>query len=60
MFGDAKDVAELVRCRACCDARSDIELLRNLYRIIDLYAEIPHSALILGLPVTLPLNGYPN
>jgi hypothetical protein len=49
MLGHAKDVAEHVRCWGHCDCRSNIDLLRDLDRIVDLYAKIPHRALDLGV-----------
>ena len=40
-----------VGCRGCCDGRSDVDLLRDLNRIIDLDTEIPDRGLNLGVPL---------
>ena len=44
MIGDAKSVADHVRCRVYRGS-SDIDLLGDLYRVIDLDAEIANGAL---------------
>lgn len=48
-IGDARRAADHVCYRGCRVKRSDIDLLRDLDRIIDLNAEIPHRALDLGV-----------
>lgn len=40
-------------CWACSDSRSDVDLIRDLYRIIDFDAELPDRALDLGVPPKL-------
>ena len=49
-IGGAPSAADLVRCQGYRVSRSDIDLFRDLDRIIDLDAEVTHGSLDLGVP----------